>query len=690
MASRGQGASRSEAMLRLAELRRLLHRHAYNYYVLDNPVIADGEYDRLFQELLDLEARFPELVSQDSPSHRVGGAVLDGFQPVRHQRPMLSLENIFTSGELADFIGRLRRYLKWEKELACMVEPKLDGLAVELVYAQGILVSGSTRGDGLVGEDITAQLKTVRDIPLQLQPWQEPPPENLQVRGEVFLSKSGFATLNRQRGEAGKPLFANPRNAAAGSLRQLDPAITAQRPLAFYVYGLGNPEVLGLASQEELLQRLAAYGFPVNPLTALCHSEQEVESRYHLLHGLRPTLDYDMDGVVVKVNVFALQERLGATARAPRWAVAWKFPASQATTRIEGVEFQVGRTGVITPVARLSPVAIDGVLVQRATLHNQDEIQRKDIRLHDTVLVQRAGDVIPEVVKVISEARSGQEVQLVFPERCPACGQPLVRKAGEAAVRCINTACGGQLVQRLIHFAGKSGMDFEGLGKKQVELLVEKGLVADFADFFTLDAASLAQLDGWGERSAAKVLAAIDRRTEVSLARLLMALGIRHVGEVTAAALAAHYLSLDALRSTSQEQLLDVAGIGTEVAASVHSFFHHPATAMLLERLQAAGLRIMEAQPQVTGQGEEQGLAGRVFLFTGSLATLSRNEAKQLAQAAGARVATSLSRQVTDLVVGARPSSKKAEAERLGLSILTEETFMQLLQGAGQQGQHDA
>lgn len=677
MANKAHPDEIKAAAQRLVELRRSLHYHAHRYYVLDDPTIADGEYDRLFQELIALEARFPELISPDSPSHRVGGAALAAFQSVAHKSPMLSLDNIFAAAELVDFTARVRRYLKLEQDIAFMVEPKLDGLAVELVYEKGVLVSGSTRGDGLIGEDITAQLKTVRGIPLQLQ--AQPPPQGLQVRGEVFLSRNGFAALNRQRAEQGEPLFANTRNAAAGSLRQLDPSITARRPLAFFVYGTGNPETLGVDSQEALLQVLAGFGFPVNPLVTLCTSEEEIGAHYQSLRDLRASLDYDIDGMVIKINNFALQARLGATARAPRWAVAWKFPPSQATTRIEAVEFQIGRTGIITPVAKLTPISIDGVMVRKATLHNQDEIQRKDIRLQDTVLVQRAGDVIPEVVKVVTEARGGEEQIIDFPRFCPVCQGPLVRKEGEAAIRCLNPQCGGQLLQRLIHFAGKSGMDFEGLGKKQVELLLTSGLIEDAADFFTLDPATLAQLDGWGERSAAKVVAAIERRKEVGLGRFLMALGIRHIGEVTAEALAQRFSSLASLRSASEKQLLGVEGIGAEVAASVHRFFHDPATITLLDRLHAAGLRIRaETRPQ------GQGLDERVFLFTGTLIHVSRNEAKQMVRTAGGQVASSMSQRVTDLVAGAKPGSKLIEAERLGIAVLTEDAFLDLMQLARQ------
>lgn len=677
MANRAPDSSREAAAQRLATLRRELHRHAHHYYVLDDPLISDGEYDRLFRELLDLEARFPELVTPDSPSHRVGGAPLTAFRQVVHKSPLLSLDNIFNEMELADFAGRMRRALP-AATLGFMAEPKLDGLAVELVYEQGLLVSGSTRGDGVTGEDITAQLKTVRGIPLKLQGPGERLPE-LQVRGEVFLSKKGFAELNRQRGQAGEPLFANTRNAAAGSLRQLDPAVTAKRPLAFYVYGAGNPEALQVDSQEALLQALGCCGFPVNPLVALCDTEGAMAAHYRKLQELRPSLDYDIDGMVVKVNAYAQQERLGATARAPRWAVAWKFPPSQMTTKVEAVEFQVGRTGVITPVAVLTPVRIEGAMVRRATLHNQDEMARKDIRLGDRVLVQRAGDVIPEVVKVMAEARDGSEKAVAFPTRCPACGQALERRTDEAAVRCVNPECGGRLLQRLIHFAGKSGMDFEGLGKKQVELLLNKGLLTDAPGFFTLDMQALAALEGWGEKSAAKVLAAIERRRTVALARFLMALGIRHVGASTAELLADRFPTLEALQAASTADLLDLDGIGEEVAASVHAAFHDPAMLALLKRFHAAGLRI--AGPESGTNTAARALTGRVFLFTGTLPSLSRDQARQMAKAAGAQVATAISRRVTDLVAGAKAGGKLAEAGRLGIPVLDEAAFLELVEG---------
>ena len=482
---------------RLEGLREQIRLHAHRYYVLDDPIISDGEYDELFRQLLAIEARHPELVTADSPSHRVGGPPLAGFAQVRHATPMLSLDNIFAATEFTAFAERVQRFLRLDEPVRYVTEPKLDGLAVELVYRDGLLEVGATRGDGQSGENITAQLKTVPSIPLRLDPqaaagW----PAELHVRGEVFLSKKGFLLLNRQRQEEGEPLFANPRNAAAGSLRQLDPRITARRPLAFFVYGVGNTEALAASGQRELLDGLGRLGLPLNPLVRVCATPAEVEQRYRELMALRHELDYDIDGMVVKVDEFALQQRLGATARAPRWAIAWKFPAVQATTVIETVEFQVGRTGAVTPVALLAPVEIAGAVVRRATLHNQDEISRKDLRIGDTVLVQRAGDVIPEIVKAIPARRNGSERPIVFPEQCPECGQRLQRQTEAAVTRCVNRHCPAQQLQRLIYFAGKSGLDLEGLGEKKVEQLVREGLVREIPDFFRLNGERLAALDG--------------------------------------------------------------------------------------------------------------------------------------------------------------------------------------------------
>jgi len=663
---------------RLEQLREQIRFHAHRYHVLDNPVISDGEYDALFRELLELEAAHPELVTADSPSHRVGASPLQAFPPARHVSPMLSLENIFSAAEFASFEEKVRRFLKTDCPLRFMTEPKLDGLAVELVYRQGVLVEGSTRGDGLVGENITAQLRTVPSIPLRLEGGEETRvPDELVVRGEVFLSKKGFLQLNRQREDDGEAPFANPRNAAAGSLRQLDPRITAQRPLAFFVYGTGNAEVLAVTSQEAILAELRCFGFPVNEMIKVCVDFAEVEAQYQRMLAVRDTLDYEIDGMVVKVDDMGLQQRLGATARVPRWAVAWKFPAIQATTMVEAVEFQVGRTGAVTPVAHLRPVEVNGVMVKRATLHNRDEIERKDLRLHDTVLIQRAGDVIPEIVKVVPEMRNGHEQPVVFPSECPECGTTLMQVPGEAVIRCVNPYCPAQHLQKLIYFAGKSGLDLEGLGKKNVEQLVREGLVRTLPDFFRLDAEKLAALEGWGEKSAQNVLAAIENRKAMGLGQLIAALGIRHVGEVTAGLLARHFADLHQLMVAGKEKFEQIEGIGEQTAESLFEYFQDSSTREMLDQLLEAGL-VVQSQEK-----SQASLAGRVFLFTGTLRTLSREEAKQLVKMHGGQVATGISHRVTDLVVGEKAGSKRKKAEEMGVAILPEEDFLSLVAEEG-------
>jgi DNA ligase (NAD+) len=667
----------TEVADRLVALREQIRFHAYRYHVLDDPFISDGEYDALFRELLALEREYPDLVAADSPSCRVGGAPLQAFATVQHASPMLSLDNIFSFAELASFEEKLQRYLKSDQSIRFITEPKLDGLAVELVYRQGVLNVGSTRGDGLAGEDITAQLKTVQAIPLRLHGKGEVAiPEELHVRGEVFLSKKGFHLLNQLRQQEGEALFANPRNAAAGSLRQLDPRVTAQRPLDFFVYGIGNSEALAASSQENVLSLLLQLGFPVNPMIKVCCSLQEVEAQYQRILTGRHDLDHEIDGMVIKVDDLSLQQRLGSTARAPRWAIAWKFPATQATTVLEAVEFQVGRTGAVTPVAILRPVEVDGVVVKRATLHNHDEIVKKDLHLYDTVLVQRAGDVIPEVIKAISSNRNGLEVQIVFPSECPECGQGLVRAQGEAILRCVNAYCPAQLVQKLIYFAGKNGLDLEGLGKKNVEHLVRAGLVRDIPDFFRLDAAKLAALDGWGEKSARNVIEAIEDRKTIPFAQFISALGIRHVGEVTAGALAAHFSGLDQLMAADENEYLQIDGIGGQAAAALGEYFANPAIQDMIDQLVQAGLVFQSVAVK------QETLTDRIFLFTGSLRTLSREEAKQLVKGQGGQVVSSMSHRVTDLVVGEKVVGKKKKAEELGIAILSEEDFLELISQA--------
>lgn len=659
---------------RLESLREQIRFHAHRYYVLDDPIIADGEYDALFQELLALEASHPDLVTVDSPSHRVGGPPLETFAQAEHVTPMLSLDNIFSAAEFIDFAGKVSRYLRVELPVRFIVEPKLDGLAVELIYRQGLFERGSTRGDGLVGEDITAQLRTVPSIPLRLHaPDPNRIPEELVVRGEVFLPMKGFLALNQQRMAAGEPPFANPRNAAAGSLRQLDPRVTAQRPLTFFVYGADPSAMPSVRSQEVLLAELFHLGFPVNTLVKVCLDVEQVEAEYHNLLGLRQELDYEIDGMVVKVDDLDLQQRLGTTARAPRWAVAWKFPSVQATTMVEAVEFQVGRTGAVTPVAHLRPVEVNGVVVRRATLHNRDEIDRKGLRLHDTVLVKRAGDVIPEIVKVIADLRTGEEQPITFPAACPECGHPLAHSENEAVVRCVNPYCPAQQLQKLIYFAGKSGLDIEGLGKKNVEQLVQAGLVNNIADFFTLESSALASLEGWGEKSARNVLEAIAGRKKVGLAQLIGALGIRHVGEVTANVLANHFADISQLLMAEKEQVLQIEGIGEQTATSLSEYFADPDNRAMIDQLLRAGVEIRPREHSRTL------LHGRVFLFTGTLSTLSREEAKKLVKGQGGQVATSISGRVTDVVVGDKAGSKRKKAEEMGLGILTEQDFLALI-----------
>ncbi|MHB8811480.1 MAG: NAD-dependent DNA ligase LigA [Desulfobulbaceae bacterium] len=659
------------ARARLIELRKEIEYHNHRYYVLDDPVIADADYDRLFRELLALEEQYPQLVTPDSPSRRVGGAPLAGFEEVAHPFPMYSLDNVFGEEELRDFEQKIRRFLQWTGALVYIAEPKLDGLAVELIYEGGMLVQGSTRGDGEIGENITPQLRTVQSVPLRFA--GEQTPGRLIVRGEVFLPRDGFARLNRQRLEQGEPLFANPRNAAAGSLRQLDPRITARRPLDFFVYGVGDPSAVPCAGQGELLEYLAGLGFRVNPQLRRCETLEEVISWYHHLLGVRHELAYEIDGMVVKVDDFALQSRLGTTTRAPRWAVAWKFPATQVTTRITGVEFQVGRTGAVTPVALLTPVNVDGVVVKRATLHNQDEIERKDLRLGDLVLIQRAGDVIPEVIKAVAEARTGEEQPVLFPRVCPECNHPLHRPESEAVTRCLNPHCPAQRLRSLSYFVGSDGLDIDGLGHKNMEQLVRVGLVKDLPDIFRLRAEDLAGLEGWGEKSADNAVRAIRAAARTTLARFIRALGIRHVGEVNATLLAGHFGNLARIMAATVEELLLVEGIGQQAATSLVEYFRDPQVQEMLARLFAAGLEII---PEETGNRQ---LDGRVFLFTGTLAEMSRNEAKQRVKAMGGQVVSALSSRVTDLVAGDKPGSKLKKAEELGIRVLGEEEFVRLL-----------
>ncbi len=664
-----------DATKRIEWLTSQLNDHAHRYYVMDDPLISDGEYDLLYQELVKLERKHPELQAPGSPTQRVGGPPLQKFEQIHHRIPMLSLENAFNNEDLVAFEERLLRFLHQTKPLSYIAEPKLDGLAVEIIYKDGILTEGSTRGDGVVGEKITSQLRTIPSIPLKLR---EPFPPLLEVRGEVFMDRSGFDRLNIKQTKEGKAPFANPRNAAAGSLRQLDPTITAKRPLRFFSYGVSDPSVTSCPTQSQVLDHLKELGCPVNEHTQRCDTISEAINCFEALLQKRHFLPYEIDGMVVKVDNFELQKRLGNKARAPRWAIACKFPATQATTQLTGVEFQVGRTGAVTPVALLNPVNIDGAMVSRASLHNQDELERKDLRLGDTVLIQRAGDVIPEVVKPIISKRCGQETPIRIPQNCPVCDHLLIKLEGEAATRCPSPLCPAQKLRSLAHFASKAGLDIEGLGKKNVEQLFEHNIIQDVPDIFTLKAAHISHLDGWGEKSASKLIESINARTTPSLGKLLRALGIRFLGEVTASLLERHFNNLEDLSQASLNVLLEIEGIGEQTAASIVDYFHDPETTNMLERLESAGVKAIHKEQPTAAQL----LSNYVFLFTGGLTSLSRNEAKKLVKENGGQVATGITKKLTHVVAGEKAGSKLKKALELGKNVITEDDFLHMVNRA--------
>ena len=681
-----------EAAKELEWLANEIAAHDRRYYVEDAPSISDAQYDELRKRNTAIEARFPDLIRGDSPSHRVGAKPSERFAKVVHPVPMLSLDNAFSDEDVVDFIARVRRFLglKDSAELAFTAEPKIDGLSATLRYEKGVFRQGATRGDGTEGEDITANLRTIKDIPLRLHGRA---PDVIEVRGEVYMTHADFAALNKRQEKEGKPVFANPRNSAAGSVRQLDPAITSARPLHFFAYSWGEASKLPADTQWEMLEAFRDLGFKINPLTRRCRTTGEILDFYRAMEERRASLGYDIDGVVYKVDDLVLQARLGFMSRGPRWAIAHKFAAEQAETILQDIDIQVGRTGTLTPVAKLKPVTVGGVVVQNATLHNEDEITRKDVRIGDTVVVQRAGDVIPQIVRVIEDRRPKGAKPYKFPEECPACGSHAVReideKTGkaEAARRCTGgLICPAQAVERLRHFVSRNAFDIEGMGEKHIIAFHEDGLIKEPADIFLLEKRygggqqAIMTREGWGEQSAQKLFDAIDRRRKIPLDRFINALGIRHVGETTAKLLARTYRTADALIAAMEnknavEDLDSIEGVGLTVAEAVKDFFDEPHNRKALNHLLAE----IQVQPIATTRRLDSPVAGKTVVFTGSLERMTRDEAKAMAERLGAKVAASVSK-ATDLVVaGPGAGSKLAEAQKHGVRVIDEDKWLELI-----------
>jgi len=666
---------------RIAELRETINHHNYRYYVLDSPEISDAEYDELMKELRQLETDHPELVTSDSPTQRIGAPPVEAFGVVVHRDPLLSLANAFSYEELAAWHKRVSNLLgRGQFDLVC--EPKIDGLAVALTYVDGLLVTGATRGDGYRGENITQNLKTIRSIPLSV-PRDAPP--RFEVRGEVYLPKAGFKKLNEERAKEELPLFANPRNAAAGSVRQLDSSITARRPLDIFIYGLGWAEGKAIPGTHwGIMQWLKSLGFKVNPNITLCHSLDEVE-KYHESWGeTREKVPYEADGIVAKVDSIALQQELGTVAHEPRWAIAYKFPAVQGTTRLIEIGINVGRTGSLNPYAVLEPVRVGGVVISSAALHNEEDIHRKDIRIGDWVVVQRAGEVIPEIVAPIVSRRTGKERIFHMPARCPVCSSEVIKPEGEAMHRCTNAACPSQALERIKHFVSRGAMDIDGVGEKLCQALFQAGLIKDAADLYYLTKEQLLGLERMADKSASNVLNSIDGSKDRPLARVIFALGILHVGEQYAELLAEHFASIDDLAEASEEDLSSIPSIGPKIAEGILAFFRQEGNRRIIEKLRKAGVKLEKGEVEKVGEGlvPSRPLAGLEFVLTGKLDSLSRPEAEAKIKALGGKAGSDVTRKTSYVVVGADPGSKLAKAQKLEIKTLSEAEFLDLLNKA--------
>jgi len=660
---------------KVENIRNEIHYHDHKYYVENNPEISDYEYDELMKELKELEERYPTLKTPASPTQRVGGAPLEGFPTAEHRVPMLSLENTYSEEEIREFERRLHRELPGDEEFEYVVELKIDGVSFCLVYEDGLLVSGSTRGDGRRGDEITPNLKTIRTIPLILR---EKVPGRIEVRGEVYMTRSGFGRVNEEREEEGESLFANPRNAAAGSLKLLDPRVVRERPLDNFIYvWVESTEQEMPPTHMEALETLKKWGFKVSPHLRLFRTVDGVIEYCNEWQEKKEHLDYNVDGMVIKVNSLDQQRHLGSTTKSPRWAIAYKFPAKQATTTIRNILVQVGRTGALTPVAVLDPTPLAGTTITRATLHNEDEIRRKDIRIGDTAIIEKGGDIIPQVVKVLKSRRKGKEKEFFMPTRCPVCGAKVVRLPDEAVARCIGSSCAAQLKEKIAHYAQRQAMDIEGLGDKLIDQLVDKKLLLDIADIYKLDLLALSSLERMGKKSSENLLSQIEKSRQQSLSRLIFALGIRYVGIRGARILAENLPSLEELSKASEETLQAIPEIGPRTAQSVRVFFQEERNRKLLQRLTEYGLRMKE---EVEEKKKKASLVGRTFVFTGSLEHYSRQQVETLIERLGARAVSSVSKKLDYVVLGKDPGSKYEKARKLGLRILTEEEFLKIIQ----------